>query len=740
MKTHTLALLFGLSILLAGLALSAAAADDLKVKWSYGMNNTAKAVVLSVKVADFDGDGWNDVAVGAKEDRLEGSAGWVYLLNNDGTLKWEKDTPGAVSAMTTGNLSGGTPTIIAGVSSRIYLFDGTGDSKQVSLGDLTYKATTMVVDDINNDGAKELVVSGGSQDKGKVFVYDKDGRLPYSASTMGSPSAMIVSDINGDGLKEIIVGTVGRDKEYPAYIQAFSPKGDSLWQAYKTKKGVQSLAVLDIDGDGSPEILAGSTDSLYVLSSEGKEKDIKSNITRQGFVFNRILVTDLDNNGEEEVVFGCTNTVYVYDKTLTNLKWKNPVGTAVFDLDAEDIDGDGFKELAVASDILYVFNKDGTLVNSFNANTPRFSVRDIYIGDINYDTYPEIIIGATDGKIYVLGSNSQSKKMDANNLYKRGKDQYAERNYVDAEKSIRSAMTAYKDLGDNTKAQEIYDLLKKIMNEEAKVANQSVDAQTYLDNAYGAFQDRDYLKAIENARIAKAKYMNINPKDPNIKSSDTIINSSTGALRFAAENYLDNATTYSKNKDYENALQYAKKAAESYAFLSDDANLAKSQAIINASKQALGITDETTNEQQPAAGPDLSSVLPILAGLALIIILALITGYALKNRKKTKKTEPEDNVLDMMEKERPKEKKKESHEHRHTTHEEPKQWIKEVDEAMKEPRKQEKTDAENKETNPAHQAHKHRKTLKRITKDNYRGEGISLRNLSCAPSEDDIRD
>ena len=733
MKTQTIAVLFGLSILLAG----SAAADDLQVKWSYGMNNTAKAVVLSVNVADYNGDGFNDIAVGAKEDTLQGSAGWVYLLNNDGTPKWEHDVPGAVSAMIDGNLtSDGKQSIIAGVSSRIYVFDGNGDSRQISLGDLTYKATSMLVTDLNNDGSKELVVIGGSQEKGKVFIFDKDLRLPYSKDTLGSPAAMAVSDINGDGLQEIVVGTVGRDNEYPAYVQAFSSKADKLW-TYKTMKGVQSLTILDMKGDGKKEIIVGSKDKLIVLSADGQELEVKENITRPGYLFDRILVTDLNNDGEEEIVLGCTNTVYLYDKTLTNLKWKYAVGPAVFDIDAMDIDGDGFKEIAIASDILYIINKDGTLVSSFNAKTPRFSVRDIYIGDINYDTYPEIIIGATDSKVYVLGSTAQSKKMDANNLRKRGIEQYAERDYADAKTSIRSAMEAYKALGDSAMAQNMTLYLQKIMNEEAKVANQSADSQTYLDNAYNAFNDSDYVKAIENARIAKAKYMNINPKDTHIKSADAIINNSINSLRFAAENYLDNATAYVDRKDYEKALQYAKNASEAYAFLSDDANYAKSQAIINASKQALGITAETTGGQQPT-GTDISSLMPILIGIAVIVIVSLIAVYALKSRKKTKEAdEPEDSVLDKMEKERPKEKKKEIREHHSVKQEEPKHWIKEVDEAMKESSKGERTAGESRET-PA--AHKHRKTMKKITKDNYRGEGISLRNLSCRSSEEDIRD
>jgi len=52
-----------------------------------------------------------------------------------------------------------------------YLFSaGTETIKQFRLGDLTYKVAAMAVDDINNDGANELVIAAGSQDKGKVFI------------------------------------------------------------------------------------------------------------------------------------------------------------------------------------------------------------------------------------------------------------------------------------------------------------------------------------------------------------------------------------------------------------------------------------------------------------------------------------------------------------------------------------------------------------------------------------------
>jgi len=400
------------------------------------------------------------------------------------------------------------------------------------------------------------------------------------------------------------------------------------------KKGVKSLAVADTDGDGSDEILAGSTDSLYILSPQGKEEGINSNITRPGYVFNRILVTDMDGDGSDEVVFGCTNSVYMYDESLRSLRWKNTVGTEVFDLVAQDIDGDNLKDLLVASDILYIFNKDGTQINSFDAGTNRFSVRDICIDDLNEDTYPDILIGATDGRVYVLSSQTQAKRIEANNLYRRGKQQYEERNYADAEASIRAAIKIYKDLGDNTNAYEMDNLLKRIMNDEARVANQTGEAQRYLESAFDAFESEDYLKAVEDGRIARSKYVNINPKDIHINQLDRMINSSMETIRLKAEGCLENASAYADKKDYRNALEYAKKAEELFSFLKDDPDTEKSRGIINQSKEALGVTYETPAGESPGQPVNLSGLLPVLGIAVVIIVIAAVYVVLIKKKGK----------------------------------------------------------------------------------------------------------
>jgi hypothetical protein len=125
-------------------------------------------------------------------------------------------------------------------------------------------------------------------------------------------------------------------------------------------------------------------------------------------------------------------------------------------------------------------------------------------------------------------------------------------------------------------------------------------------------------------------------------------------------------------------------------------------------------------------------------GIAVVILIALLAGLTLKSRK-TKKTMPQDqgSVLDKMDKEKirkPQHRKEaieKTHAHHHEKSEQGKHWIREADEAMKEARKQpEKPAEEHAEQAVPHPAHKHRHKLKRITKDTYRGAGISLRGVS----------
>ena len=139
----------------------------------------------------------------------------------------------------------------------------------------------------------------------------------------------------------------------------------------------------------------------------------------------------------------------------------------------------------------------------------------------------------------------------------------------------------------------------------------------------------------------------------------------------------------------------------------------------------------------------MSSLMPLVIGIAVLIIVALIAILILKNRKIKKRTQPDEgNVLDKMEKERRHEKtqpkkvemphKEETHSQHHEKHETPKQWIREVDDAMKESPQGKKHADENKDAHApqVHAANRNRQKLKKIAKDNYRGAGISLRGVS----------
>src|SRR6185369_13320183 len=178
------------------------------------------------------------------------------------------------------------------------------------------------------------------------------------------------------------------------------------WQygIYGTTIGQAGLFTADLDGDGTPEIIAGASvggfgnSAWYVVrktASGGYEQVWRSPM--YGVTIVRILLADMNGDGKDDVVVALEDgTICIYDgptlQEISSLK----LAASLKDFAIADLDGDGTKEIVTS---------DGIGVSDYNAQSGalKWSVNtgggsSIAVGNVDSDVAPEIVTTTYGGK------------------------------------------------------------------------------------------------------------------------------------------------------------------------------------------------------------------------------------------------------------------------------------------------------------------------------------------------------
>jgi hypothetical protein len=166
---------------------------------------TTMAHLTSLSIADFNGDGIRDVAVG------DGTSGTIAIAlgNGDGTftLKGPVSTGGTFSAATVGDFNRDGIPDLAILGSVVQIFNGNGDGTFTasSAAPATVSGGTAIATaDFNGDGIADLVVvSSGFM--GPITVLLGNGDETFTVSqTLSYSSPIAIADFNQDGKLDLV--------------------------------------------------------------------------------------------------------------------------------------------------------------------------------------------------------------------------------------------------------------------------------------------------------------------------------------------------------------------------------------------------------------------------------------------------------------------------------------------------------------------------------------------------------
>ncbi|HJT55270.1 MAG TPA: PQQ-binding-like beta-propeller repeat protein, partial [Ktedonobacteraceae bacterium] len=323
--------------------------------WDY----KAKNWVMSISVADIDGDGDVEILVGSRDGRIR-------CFSKTGKLLWQREI-GTRAWVGTIAISG---TAGPGKEATVRILAGTRDGKVYVLG---------------SDG--NLLTKDGTK-----LLFNEDGQpldRQLAQDAYWFNINHVIRSIHVDPLRQSLI-IIGSEDRYVCAIDLQT--GEPRWQ-YPTGGHVRSVFACDLNGDGEDEVLFGSVDgNLYVLNLQGKL--LTSHAV--GHPIRTIFVEDIDKDGKTEILLSTDHKNLIaltYCDGQFTQKWEyKHFENRLLTLYATDLDDDGQKEIIASCEDkrIYILSAEGELIWRHNHKYRTF---DIATADIDNDGQLELLIG-----------------------------------------------------------------------------------------------------------------------------------------------------------------------------------------------------------------------------------------------------------------------------------------------------------------------------------------------------------
>lgn len=224
----------------------------------------------------------------------------------------------------------------------------------------------IAVGDLNLDGKTDLVVVSSNT---WISIYKNTStttNISFATSIDIDNTLQLYSvaigDIDGDGLPDIIVGSSNNTYDSISVYKNISSGGSISFAVpvrFEAPGSAYSVVVGDVDGDGKPDLMSTTSNGISVFRNISSVGSISFN---SGLVFGAgqypqdVILSDVNANGKADlIVTNGNNNILVLNNTSST-------GNISFDafqivgnvysgtaVEAGDLDGDGKPEIAVSS-------------------------------------------------------------------------------------------------------------------------------------------------------------------------------------------------------------------------------------------------------------------------------------------------------------------------------------------------------------------------------------------------------
>ncbi len=378
-------------------------------------------------------------------EAVDGDSDPVTLSLAYGPIGMSIDANGTLSWKVTGPLFGRETTMNFGITAvaggqnttkdySITVVDPAHPEPMFRFGLALGSRENMVIDDFDNDGKNELLVTDYDE---RIYTLEYDGTdvhqdwaYPYVFGVFGAISAIATGDLNGDDVPDIVVGT-----DRSLNVVDGSTKNVVASQYILTEP--RDIKLADVDNDGNIEIvlLAGesfltrleiydsatltnewTSDYLllgYAMDIGNVDEDGALEIvTSRGFVFDGVTrlnewafspgfgtgirIADTDNDGINEIIGYDDSGLTAYDAKTKSTIWSLPRADTKF-VKIANIDDDPQPELFVVCgffhDFLIVYDGISHAEQAqYQTTPPRNGIGDLVIGDLDKDGKQDIVV------------------------------------------------------------------------------------------------------------------------------------------------------------------------------------------------------------------------------------------------------------------------------------------------------------------------------------------------------------